>query len=214
MIEEELPEAIQNGILVLTEATNNELDYIKSQQWINDPDRGARIRKYKLHSKFTENAVENAVRFYTEAKDYMHNPDIKALFTVFIEFVNIFSKSFEDYKKIQEWTKYSSESEAEIAAIEAEATFQSDILNRVQEFKNKVKKIDLNDNSKSDKITLPIYQDTPLGIMFMDQVYERYPITKEIVERKLATLPQKEEPKVDEKVPVKKVSRGKRPKMS
>lgn len=210
---DELPEFIQNELLVLGEATNNELDFIKSQQWINDPDRGARIRKYKLHTRFTENAVENATRFYMVAKDYMHHDVVKTQFIVFMEFVEIFSKSFEEYKKIQEWTKYLSDSDEEITAIEAEATFQSDILNKVQEFKNKVKKIDISDsNSKLNKVVLPIFQDIPLGIAFVDQAYERYPITKEIVERKLATL-QPLERKEDEKVPVKKVSRGKRPKM-
>ncbi len=207
MYTEELPESIQNELLVLSEITNNELEFVKSQRWINDPDRGARIRKYKLHVNFTNNAVENATRFYNIAKDYMHNNDVKDLFLVFLEFVGILSKSFEDYKKIQIWTKYNSDTDEELAAIEAEATFQSDILNKVQEFKNKVRKIDISDsNSKLNKISLPIFQDTPLSIVFMDQVFERYPITKEATERKLATLERKEDETPKNSVRRKKVS--------
>lgn len=228
MYTEELPEAVVNELETLTEATNNELTFIKSKNWINDPDRSSRIKKCALHTKFTGNAVENATKFYTVAKDYIHEEAVRSLFLTFIEFVDIFSKNFEKYKKIQVWTTYPDELEEELLAIEAEATFQSDTLKQVQTFKNKIKKIDVSDaNSKLNKINLPIFQDTPLGIMFIDQVYERYPITREAVNKKLATLNKVEtivknievedikvKAKKNEKVPTKKISRGVRSKRS
>jgi hypothetical protein len=227
MFEEELPENIQNEVTTLTEVTSNEITFIKSKDWVNDPDRSSRMKKYKLHARFTDNAVENATKFYAIAKDYVHYESVKGLLTTFIEFVDIFSKNFENYKKLQVWTNYPDTTDEELIAIEVEATFQSDILNQLQTFKNKLKKIDISDaDSKLNKVVLPIFQDTPLGIMLMDQVFERYPITEVIVNKKLSMLEVKEieekeelpikkvKVKKDEKVPTKKVSRGVRSKRS
>ncbi len=97
-----------------------------------------------------------------------------------LEFEFLYRSRYELYKGIQDWTGPAYEISADDGEdenpeknVEAEATFQSDILKNVQSYKNKLKSVSISGDSKG--FVPPIFQNIPLGLMFSEMAEERYP---------------------------------------
>lgn len=181
---EEIEEDLLNEIEVLLEPAKKEFEYISKNNWIEEPSRNVRIKKHKIQENFTKNVVNNLSEFFPKIKNYTRHEEVRNLVSLLLSFTEIYSSRFEEYKKLQDWSNYPilEDDKDSTFDIEAESTFQSEILRNIQTWKNKLKRVTLDNNL--DTFVLPVIKNIHLGIMFSDFVYEKYPETKEIVDRK------------------------------
>jgi hypothetical protein len=183
---EEIGEDLLNEIELLLEPAKKELDYISKNNWIEEPSRNVRIKKHKIQENFTGNVVQNLSEFFPKIKAYTNNEIVRNLVETLLKFPETYSNRFEEYKKIQDWSNYPilEEDKDSTFDVELESAFQSGILRNIQSWKNKLKRVTL--DSSLDSFVLPVVKNTNLGIMFSDYVFEKYPETKEIVDRKFS----------------------------
>ena len=195
----ELDVTVQDFIDTIKTQLLNEHKLIKTSDWTTQKSLKERESLHDLHVLLTDRAVKNAAKLYAMVRGDVSNKLVKDTINRAIDMFSIYNKRYESYVKLKDISKVLSDNEGEdlsdlVKKVEEEASFQSDSLNKINSMKEILRKI--NFGGTGNIVEVNLLNDTPAPFMMSNQIEERYPEVKKLIENKL-----------DEKTKTKRVSK-------
>lgn len=180
----DLEENILEEIEIFEETSFRELEFLKNNDWTTLGDRNTRIEQHKFQKEIVSRNLTDAGRFSTLCKLNSSHPKVKETLAVFREFLTLYSERFDSYKKLHDWTKYKmgGPKGKKPEDVQFEIAFQSEIIKNLHGFKNSWKKID--SDSSLGTLSIDIFRNTPLPLIFEDMAREYYPEIDDYLEQR------------------------------
>lgn len=184
----ELDATIQDFIDTIKTQLTNEHKLIKTSDWTTQQSLKEREGLHDLHVLLTNRAVVNAAKLYGMVRGDVSHKAVKDMINKAIDMFSIYNKRYESYVKLKDISKVLSEEEGGdlteiVKKIEAEAGFQSDSLSKINAMKEILRKI--NFGGTGNIVEVSLLNDTPAPFMMSNQIEERYPEVKKLIENKM-----------------------------
>lgn len=181
-----LDSSVNYLVETLESSLGPELKAIEEKDWSSM--EGDKMRKtQKIHKILTERNISHGEKLFKDAAESgdLHNPRVKSILESIVKLVHIYSLRYESFYSRNDWNKYLEDDGLDPGIdVEAELSYQSQLLDTMIEFKQKISKFDL--SSTKEKIAIPTHGKTTVPFIMREAVYARYPEVKEFMDRKMS----------------------------
>jgi hypothetical protein len=179
---EELSEDILDFIDEIKITTRKEKSYLNSIDWSVLDTLSEREEEYDLQNLLVNRALSNAETLFKLAKADIRNAKVKVMLEELLSLFKIHDKRSNTYLKTQDWTAVIEGVDGVKINKKKEIEFQSAIQKNSVDFRSKSRKININEEGQT--IDIPIFSNIPIPLLMIDQIQERYPEVKEMLEEK------------------------------
>jgi hypothetical protein len=179
---EELSEDILDFIDEIKITTRKEKSYLNSIDWSVLDTLSEREEEYDLQNLLVNRALSNAETLFKLAKADIRNAKVKVMLEELLSLFKIHDKRSNTYLKTQDWTAVIEGVDGVKINKKKEIEFQSAIQKNSVDFRSKSRKININEEGQT--IDIPIFSNIPIPLLMIDQIQERYPEVKEMLDEK------------------------------
>ncbi len=179
---EELSEDILDFIEEIKITTRKEKSYLNSIDWSILDTLSEREEEYGLQNLLVHRALSNADTLFKLAKADIRNVKVKSMLEELLSLFKIHDKRSNNYLKTQDWTSVIEGVDGKKLDKKREIEFQSAIQKNSVDFRSKSRKININEEGQT--IDIPIFSNIPIPLLMIDQIQERYPEVKDMLEEK------------------------------
>jgi hypothetical protein len=175
-----LDKKIQDLLDLTLPAAKKELNFIKGQNWSVIDNLEKREIKYNIQHKLNDRNLNVLIKLYHLSIEDLYHPDVKKAIKIFLEFYYLLDERYAVVDKKYDWTKFDQEEKNVEAKMEAELSFQTEVLKNLTTFRERLRKINFGEESTA--LDIPIHSDKPVPITMCDSIEARYPEVREHIE--------------------------------
>lgn len=175
-----LDSKIQDLLDLILPAAKKELNFIKNVDWSVIDNLDKREIKYNIQHKLNDRNIKALLKLYNLAIDDLGHPSVRSAVKIFLEFYYILEQRYSVVDEKYDWTKFDQEEKNVEAKMEAEISFQTEVLKNLTAFREMLRKINFGDESTS--LDIPIHSDKPVPITMRESIEKRYPEVREFIE--------------------------------